>query len=179
MSSKTNIQTNGSNLWNLNLGYLPMGYKWLRDKQGNVRSRIKIKCTDSDGVIHYDEKLVGIKEVPERPVLKLVNVGYKSLTFSFYSNGSMGYKIFYDTNSGHPYTGTGALQGSSNIGFTPTNVTTYTLTGLTANIPYYISVKGLNVTGESVYSFEITGVPHNNIIVSHDDYGNCLDLINN
>jgi|694.fasta_scaffold22659_5 hypothetical protein len=149
-----------SNTWNINIGSLIYGYNWLRDCNGNVLGKLKLKCKDSDGIYHLDEYQIGIKETPNQPILKLTSVGNNSATFSFYSEGATSYKIYYDTDPGHPYSGTQATQGNSGISYISNNQTSYTLSGLNNATNYYISVKGVNSAGESVYSYEIIAKPN-------------------
>jgi hypothetical protein len=73
-----------------------------------------------------------------------------------------GYKIYYDMDSGHPYDGIGAQEGSSPINMTldqdedlDPNTVQYTLHGMPDGI-YYFSVTAYNSEGlESGYSNEV------------------------
>lgn len=152
-------QANIINTWSFNLGYLLSGFNWLRDTQGNVIGLLKLKCIDSDGYTHYKEKQIGVKCIPDQPILNLTSVGNSTLSFSFFSNGATSYKIYYDFDAGYPYNGVDATQGSSGLIFNPTNITSYTLNGLNNNSYYHISITGVNLAGESVYSNEIIEKP--------------------
>ena len=69
-----------------------------------------------------------------------VAAGTNSLTLNWTANPESdvsGYKIYYDTDPNHLYTGAGATQGASPID--AGKVTTYTLTGLAPGT-YYVSV---------------------------------------
>lgn len=77
--------------------------------------------------------------------------GGGSVTLSWSANSETdlsGYKIYYDTNSGFPYQGTGATEGASGIDVG--NQTTYTLTGLTPSQTYYFSVTAFDTSTDSV-----------------------------
>lgn len=68
-----------------------------------------------------------------------------------------GYKVYYATHSGPPYDGTGAVQGNSpiNVG----NVIAYSLTGLPANVRYFIVTAYDTLGRESWYSNEVNNIP--------------------
>ena len=72
-----------------------------------------------------------------------------------------GYKIYYDTDSGEPYEGTGASQGSSPItvpigDLTDSDNPEYTLTGLTDGVTYFFVVTAYDTEDlESDYSNEV------------------------
>ena len=64
-----------------------------------------------------------------------------------------GYRVYYDIDSGYPYVGTGANEGSSGIDVG--NVINYPLSGLRNGITYYIAVTAYDSSGdESWYSNE-------------------------
>lgn len=69
-----------------------------------------------------------------------------------------GYKIYYDTDgSGDPYDGTGAIEGDSPINVS--NVTEFTLRGLTNDVTYVFAVTAYNTDEpplESGYSNEVS-----------------------
>ena len=69
-----------------------------------------------------------------------------------------GYRVYYDTDSGYPYEGTGATQGAAGIDVG--NVTSYSLAGLPTNTNLYFSVLAYDSsndewTGESWYAREV------------------------
>ena len=72
-----------------------------------------------------------------------------------------GYKVYYDTNSGDPYYGTEADQGTSSITITLEDLSDqdfpeFTLTGLVSGPVYYFAVTAFNDEGlESGYSNEV------------------------
>ena len=81
----------------------------------------------------------------------------------------MGYRLYYDTDSGDPYQGYGATHGSSPIGINPAyddqnpdpNVVEFTIHGLSEGT-YYFAVTALNYSSnpplESGYSNEVSTV---------------------
>ena len=69
-----------------------------------------------------------------------VTAGTNTLTLSWVVNPESdraGYKVYYSTTAGPPYSGTGATQGASPIDVG--NVTSFTLTGLAPGT-YYVTV---------------------------------------
>jgi len=66
-----------------------------------------------------------------------------------------GYKVYYDTDSGHPYDGSGATEGDSPIDVG--NVTEFTLHSLSDTQLYFLVVTAYDTEGlESYYSNEVT-----------------------
>jgi subtilisin family serine protease len=135
----------------------PTNYQWIRNEDGLIAGKVIVSGTDNDGVFHETKMDIGIPLVPSRPIIYSYYPGQNKINLSFLSSGASSYKIYYDTNSGDPYAGTGAAQGNSpiNVG----NVTSYSLSGLSTGVTYYIVVKGINDKGESVYSQEVAVKP--------------------
>jgi hypothetical protein len=79
-----------------------------------------------------------------------------------------GYKVYYDTDSGYPYNGIGANEGSSGIDVG--NVTNYQLSGLMGGTTYYITITAYDHSGdESWYSKEVSVIiPDFSITASPD-----------
>ncbi len=72
------------------------------------------------------------------------------------------YRVYYDTDSGVPYNGTGSAQGSSpiDIGGFPE----FTVSGLTNGVKYYFAVTALLKDGtETWYSEEVSRIPFKDI----------------
>jgi hypothetical protein len=75
----------------------------------------------------------------------------------------LGYKVYYDTDSGAPYVGTQANEGSSPIdvplaSLADPNAPTITLTGLPSCTLFYFAVTAYDSAAESDYSSEISAV---------------------
>lgn len=80
-----------------------------------------------------------------------------------------GYKVYYDKNSGYPYTGTGANEGNSPIDVG--NITAFQLTGLDSGYTYYLTVTAYdNYGNESWYSREATISISSGITETHQPY---------
>lgn len=146
-----------STSWSPSTGTVPSGYNWIRDANGNVTGKVKVSAVDNDSHFHYDEMTVGIRMVPEKPVIYERSPGTSKIGLSFVSSGATGYKIYYGTSSGSPYNGTGATEGNSpiDVGSNKSMV----LHGLQNNTVYYLAVKGYNAVGESDYSEELPCTP--------------------
>jgi hypothetical protein len=66
----------------------------------------------------------------------------------------VGYKVYYDTDSGHPYYGIGSPDGDSPIDVG--NVTRFTVTGLEDSETYYFAITAYStVDVESTYSNQV------------------------
>ena len=100
---------------------------------------------------------------PAPPTGLQVTVNNGIFTLSWTANAETdieGYRVYYDIDSGYPYSGTGATQGASSIDVG--NVTSYNLAGLPANTNIYFTVlaydtSGDEWTGESWYAREVIG----------------------
>ena len=85
----------------------------------------------------------------------------RDLTFKWIANPEplVGYKLYYKTgdNKDAPFDGTGINEGNSPIIIG--KVTTYTVTGLSANETYHFTLTAYNDTEESEYSYVATYTP--------------------
>ncbi len=155
LGSYNSGQSNYSS-WNLNLiPSLLEDENWIRDIDDNVQATVEVICYDDDGYSHKDNIEIGIKYVPNTPIIGSYTVLGSSITFSYLAGGANTYKIHYSTtSSGSPYNGTGATQGSSPVN--AGTLTNYTLSGLDfISNTYYFAITALNNEGESPYSDEI------------------------
>jgi subtilisin family serine protease len=133
---------------------------WTRDENKRIKGYIKCFATDNDYIGHVHELPIGINAVPNAPILYQTDggVGTGQIKLSFIGGGAENYKIYYDTDSGEPYSGTGATQGVSPI-IVSASVTQITLSGLTSGTTYYFAIKAINSIGESDYSIEQYATP--------------------
>ncbi len=141
--------------WNLNLSSsLLEDENWVRDINDNIQATIQVKCYDDDGYSHTDDLHIGIKYVPNKPLIDSHTVSGTSITLSYVAGGANTYRIHYGTSSESPYNGTGATQGNSPIN--AGSLTEYTISGLDFdNNTYFFAVTALNNEGESEYSDEV------------------------
>ncbi|KPJ72282.1 hypothetical protein AMJ52_06820, partial [candidate division TA06 bacterium DG_78] len=84
--------------------------------------------------------------------------GWHSIKLSWNkTRGAVGYKVYYDSDaSGPPYSGTDANEGPSPIDVG--DVTSFQLSGLTSEIPYYIAITAYDsLSIETSYSRQVIG----------------------
>ena len=129
-------------------------YSWIRNANGTISGKVIVNVLDNDGFHHLDEKIIEINYGPKNPFLMYAKYHNSNLFLSYYSPGTDEYIIYYDTDSGHPYSGNGAQQGSSPI--EANNQTTFQINGLQECNQYYFSIKAENSSGISDYSNEET-----------------------
>jgi parallel beta-helix repeat protein len=139
-----------SNSWSFTVPNLPSGYKWERNQDGFVDAEITVFGLDDDGYWHTAKKRVGISLAPTPPIIYNTIAGLNQISLSFVGGGTK--KVFYNTTSGAPYNGQGAVEGSSPIDVG--NASTFTLHGLQSGVAYYVTVKSYNNEGASEYAIE-------------------------
>lgn len=86
---------------------------------------------------------------PAPPTGLQVTVNNSIFTLSWNANPEAdiaGYRVYYDSDSGYPYEGTGANEGAAGIDVG--NVTSYSLTGLPANKNFYFTVLAYDTSGD-------------------------------
>ena len=141
--------------WTSSFTTLPFGNEWLRNDDGSIRARLVVEATDNDNVVHKIDKNIGIRAVPGKPIVYLHPQSGNQATISYYAPGATNYEIYYDLNSGVPYSGIGLPQGNSPLS---TNYETpiMTFTGLASNTTYYFNVRASNSFGTSAWGDEVS-----------------------
>ncbi|HHG86204.1 MAG TPA: T9SS type A sorting domain-containing protein [Bacteroidetes bacterium] len=141
------------NYWPDQLPYLPAtNYTWQRNPDGTIRTKATISADDNVGISHSDNVDIGIRFIPDQPELESDYLGCYEVKLTFYAPGATSYEIYYDTDPGVPYNGTGLPQGNSPITVSG-NVNSITLTNLSPQY-YFFNVRGKNSTGYSIYAVE-------------------------
>lgn len=99
---------------------------------------------------------------PAAPVLLDASGEHRAIVLAWQPSANpavVGYKVFYDINSGAPYTGTSNVDGSDSpvtVGMTDHCI----LTGLSDGQTYYVAVTAINAFGlQSAYSNELSAQP--------------------
>ena len=101
-----------------------------------------------EGAKSVEKSVVTLPDAPSAPLLTSATGGTASATISWNAlPEATGYKLYYGTASG-VY---GAPRSAG-------NVTTYTLTGLSAGKTYYFAVTGVNTGGEGSQSNELSAL---------------------
>ncbi len=147
---------------------LPGGNYWLRNPDGTVRAKISYLVGDTGyGPVLRADRLMGIGKAPDAPFISL-DVACQRATLSFYSRGAGGYYVYYDTDSGEPYEGTGLPQGDSPI-WVDGSINSLTFTRLEPDQTYYFNAKA-GQTGEmgNEVSVYISCDSCNNVVVPAD-----------
>lgn len=148
----TTTYVSNSWLWSFDAPLLPSNMSFIRNELGQVYGILTITALDNDGYYHYETIEIGINKIPDTPIAFLNRAGANSISTSYSTTGGPDYLIYYDTDPGPPYNGTGLLQGNSPIEVS--NITSFQLDGAQECTPYYIAVKVSNDQGMSDYSVE-------------------------
>ncbi|MBN2238611.1 MAG: carboxypeptidase regulatory-like domain-containing protein [Dehalococcoidales bacterium] len=126
-----------------------------------IQQKIYDWFDDSDkGIVAFSPYLIApdTSAPPSPPTGLAATPGWHIINLSWDANPEAdiaGYKLYYDTDSGFPYQGSGVDQGTSPIDVG--NLTSFTLTGLTTDC--VIAVTSYDTAGnESWYSAEKTAV---------------------
>ncbi len=140
--------------WPDQLPFLPTtNYTWRRNMDGTIRTKATLSAEDNINVPHSDNVAIGIPFIPDQPELESDYLGCYEVKLTFYAPGATSYEIYYDTDPGVPYNGTGLPQGNSPI-ILNGNTHSITLTDLSSNQYYFFNVRGRNSTGYSIYAVE-------------------------
>lgn len=140
--------------WQITLGNLPPGYKWLRNINGQVRGIITLEVVLDDGDHLYDELPVSINYKPDKPEVSLRNNptgsraarwGCSSVKVSFHANGATSYLVHYKKTTDLFYLSVVVPNGWSS----------YTFTGLDESKDYMFQVEAINSAGGTL-SDELT-----------------------
>ncbi len=158
------ILSNSSNFWYIPTNNLTSNGYW--DSQTVADGVYNLCYWAADVRFNYRDTCYTIKVAnhPATPVIEGAIEGEEQVELTFGGAGATSYRIYYDTDTGPPYQGTGADQGSSPIELSvdSTVTKTVTLTGLTNGQTYYFAVKGYNsnTDEESNYSVEVSATPN-------------------
>jgi len=115
---------------------------------------------------------------PVAPILLSVSSEHRALNISWQPVNDpaiVGYKIYYDTDSGTPYNGVSNVYGDNSPVFAGDN-SSCTISGLNNDQMYYLTVTAVDAYGnESIYSNELSAIPFlnavNDLIISKNSYG--------
>lgn len=143
--------TNSEGYWHFFAPILPQNISFYRNGQGQIQGVLKITGTDTDGYTHIATQVVGINKEPFTPIIYAFPEN-NNVRVMINNSGGTENILYYDTDSGEPYIGTGLTQGDSpiNIG----NSTEFLLDGFQSCTKYYFSVKVSNQFGTSNFSNE-------------------------
>ena len=138
--------------WSFNAPVLPNNLQFYRNSEGKIFGTLTIKGLDNDGILHEDSREITINKEPNQPDLYPIPNSNTSVMLYFLDSHAEHFKVYYDTDTGLPYNGTGLLQGDSPID--AGNTTSIQVDGLAKCTPYYFSAKGTNDFGESSFAEE-------------------------
>jgi len=131
---------------------LPDGLQFIRNSEGQIMGNLEISGMDNDEWTHYASSEVSINKEPNQPDLFYIPSSGTSANLHLLNSQAENYYIYYDTDSGQPYNGTGLTQGDSPIN--AGNNASFQIDGMQSCTPYYFAVKATNSTGASSYSEE-------------------------
>jgi len=176
------IISNQSKYWYIPTNKLTSNGYW--DSQTVADGIYNLCFWAADAQFNYHDTCYTIKVAnhPTPPVIQGAIGSVEQVELTIRGVGATSYRIYYDTDSGPPYQGTGANQGASPIEIVldSTLTKTVTLTGLTTGVTYYFAVKGYNSNSneESNYSLEVSATPVNsppptptNLVASRNSAG--------
>ena len=132
---------------------IPLNYSWMRNNNGNIEAKLTIIGTDNAGITHEVIKNFTVSYAPTKPIISDYYQYNNKLFFFFNNNGGTSMQVYYDTNSGFPYSGTGAVNGASPFILSGKNYVV--IDGLQTNANYYLRFCAINSGGTSVFSDEV------------------------
>lgn len=143
----------GISWWqNITAPNLPQNVIFERNSQGQIRGLLTVTAHDTDGYDHTDNMEIGINKEPDPPTIYTIPQENNTVNVIINNSGGTNNLLYYDFDSGEPYTGTGLVQGNSPISMG--NSTTIELEGFTECSEYYFAAKATNQFGTSDYSPE-------------------------
>ncbi|MDZ7268883.1 MAG: right-handed parallel beta-helix repeat-containing protein [candidate division KSB1 bacterium] len=158
------VLSNSSRYWYILTNNLTSNGYW--DSQTVADGVYNLCYWAADVRFNYRDTCFAIKVAnhPLTPIIQGAIEGEEQVELTFGGAGATSYRIYYDTDTGPPYQGTGADQGASpiEIAVDSTVTKTVTLTGLSNGQTYYFAVKGYNsnTDEESNYSVEVSATPN-------------------
>ncbi|MBC8489252.1 MAG: T9SS type A sorting domain-containing protein [Bacteroidetes bacterium] len=138
--------------WTFIAPNLPEDMTFTRNEQGQIYGILKVTGHDTDGYDHTDVLYIGINKEPDPPVLHTFPQENNTVKVVINNSGGTNNLLYYDTDSGEPYTGTGLMQGNSPISMGSS--TNMELEGFQDCSKYYFAAKSSNQYGTSDYSNE-------------------------
>jgi len=138
--------------WYFTAPNLPTSLSFFRNEDGQVFGECIISGHDNDGYYHEVNFPFNINKEPETPTIYILPIDENSIKLYVLGFGCKNFQVFYDTDTGEPYNGTGLLQGNSPIIFE--NSTIIQLDGLEECTEYFFAVKAFNNMVVSDFSDE-------------------------
>lgn len=128
----------------VDINALPTGFQWTRNLIGQVKARLVIEGTDTNGYSHESFLSIYINYEPNLPILEFANIGTESsctsATLSFYAAGASGYNILYRKSH----------QSFWYVSEVDYGQFTHTIHGLSESSDYVFRVEAYNDYGTSI-----------------------------
>ena len=138
--------------WQFIAPELPSEIAFNRNENGQIYGIATVTAVDNTLYTHVVSHELSINKEPDPPVLYTLPGENNTVNVFINNSGGVQNKIFYDLNSGEPYTGTGLLQGNSPINMgSSTNIE---LEGFIECSKYYFAATATNQYGTSDFSNE-------------------------
>ena len=149
----TNMWGATSTYWNFIAPNIPQNLTFTRNEQGQIHGILTVTGHDTDGYDHTVDLIIGINKEPDPPELHAIPQENNTVKIILTNSGGTNNLLYYDTDSGEPYNGTGLTQGNSPISMGSTTI--IDLEGFQECSKYYFAAKATNQYGTSDYSDEI------------------------